>query len=46
MYHAENMYMNLLKLYVVKNVRIVLYKIIYVNVNIKRLLLKEIQKTQ
>ena len=46
MYHAENI--KLFKLYVVKNVRVVLYKIIYIyiNVNIKRLLLKGIQKTQ
>ena len=44
MYHAENI--KLFKLYVVKNVRIILCKIIYINVNVKRLLLKEIQKTQ
>ena len=37
--------MKLFKLHVVKNIRIILYKIIYINVNIKRLL-KEIKKTQ
>ena len=42
MYHAEK-YIKLFKLYVVKNGRIIFYKIIYINVNIKRLLLKESQ---
>ena len=44
MYHAENI--KLFKLYVVKNVRTIMCKIIYINVNFKRLLLKEIMKMQ
>ena len=45
MYHADR-YIKLFKLYFIKSVRIILYKIVYINIIVKSLLLEEIQKTQ